>query len=133
LNFEFKIRSCKILVKVFLGGGPTGLKKSGKIKALPVLFLTDIYKSAKFIYTGGGRMKTLVDIDEEILREAMKAAEVGTKKEAITLALQELIKSRLRLKLRGLAGSGLLDTRLLDLKRLRNRRKEVHQEIRKER
>jgi Arc/MetJ family transcription regulator len=78
-------------------------------------------------------MKTLVDIDEEILREAMKVAEVETKKEAITLALQELIKSRLRLKLRGLAGSGLLDTRLLDLKKLRDRRKEVHQEIRKER
>jgi Arc/MetJ family transcription regulator len=77
-------------------------------------------------------MKTLVDIDEEILREAMKVAEVETKKEAITLALQELIKSRLRLKLRGLAGSGLLDTRLLDLKKLRNRRRGVHEKIRKE-
>jgi len=77
-------------------------------------------------------MKTLVDIDEEILRKAMKVAEVETKKEAITLALQELIKSRLRLKLRGLVGSGLLDTRLLDLKRLRNRRRGLHGEIRKE-
>jgi Arc/MetJ family transcription regulator len=77
-------------------------------------------------------MKTLVDIDEEILREAMKVAEVETKKEAITLALQELIKSRLRLKLRGLAGSGLLDTRLLDLKKLRSRRRGVHEKIRKE-
>ena len=77
-------------------------------------------------------MKTLVDIDEGILRNAMKVAEVETKKEAITLALQELIKSRLRLKLRGLAGSGLLDFRFPELKKLRNRRKGVHQEIRKE-
>jgi len=77
-------------------------------------------------------MKTLVDIDEGILRNAMKVAEVETKKEAITLALQELIKSRLRLKLRGLAGSGFLDIRLPELKKLRNRRKGVHQEIRKE-
>jgi len=77
-------------------------------------------------------MKTLVDIDEEILRKAMKVAEVETKKEAITLALQELIKSRLRLKLRGLAGSGLLDTRLLDLKKSRNRRRGLHGRIRKE-
>jgi len=46
-------------------------------------------------------MKTLVDIDEEILREAMKVAGVETKKEAVTLALQELMRSTLRLKLRG--------------------------------
>ena len=55
-----------------------------------------------------------------------------TKKEAITLALQELIRSKLRLKLRGLAGSGLLDTRLPELKKLRNRRTAVHGEIRRE-
>ena len=77
-------------------------------------------------------MKTLVDIDERILQEAMKVSEAVTKKEAITLALQELIKSKLRLKLRGLAGSGLLDTRLPELKKLRNRRTAVHGEIRRE-
>ena len=74
-------------------------------------------------------MKTLVDLDERILREAMRVSEAATKKETITLALQELIKSKLRLKLRGLAGSGLLDTRLPDLKKLRNRRRAVHGEI----
>jgi Arc/MetJ family transcription regulator len=77
-------------------------------------------------------MKTLVDIDEEILKKAMKVAEVETKKEAITLALQELIKSRLRLKLRRLAGSGLLDTRLSDLRKMRNRRRGVQQQIQKD-
>ena len=77
-------------------------------------------------------MKTLVDIDEKILREAMKVSAAVTKKEAITLALQELIRSKLRLKLRGLAGSGLLDTRLPELKKLRNRRTAVHGEIRRE-
>ena len=77
-------------------------------------------------------MKTLVDIDEKILREAMKVSGAVTKKEAITLALQELIKSKLRLKLRGLAGSGLLDTRLPELKKSRHRRIKVHGEIRGE-
>jgi Arc/MetJ family transcription regulator len=77
-------------------------------------------------------MKTLVDIDEEILKKAMKVAEVETKKEAITLALQELIKSRLRQKLRGLAGTGLIDTRLPDLQRMRNRRGRVQDKIQKE-
>jgi len=77
-------------------------------------------------------MKTLVDIDEKILREAMRVSAAVTKKEAITLALQELIKSKLRLKLRGLAGSGLLDPRLPELKKLRNRRTAVHGEIRRE-
>jgi Arc/MetJ family transcription regulator len=77
-------------------------------------------------------MKTLVDIDEKLLREAMKVSEAVTKKEAITLALQELIKSKLRLNLRGLAGSGLLDTRLPELRKLRHRRIKVHGELRGE-
>ncbi len=77
-------------------------------------------------------MKTLVDIDEKILREAMKVSEAVTKKETITLALQELIKSKLRLKLRGLAGSGLLETSLRELKKSRRRRAKVHGEMRRE-
>jgi Arc/MetJ family transcription regulator len=81
---------------------------------------------------GGGKMKTLVEIDEETLRQAMEVAEVETKRETITLALQELIKSRFRLKLRRLAGSGLLDTRLSDLRKMRNRRRGVQQQIQKD-
>jgi len=41
-------------------------------------------------------MRTLVDISEDVLKEAMEVSEKATKKETIMLALEELIKSRLR-------------------------------------
>lgn len=75
-------------------------------------------------------MKTLVDINESILKEAMEVSEARTKKEVITLALEELVKSRLRQKLKGLAGSGIIETRLSDLKRMRQRREKDHQNLR---
>lgn len=71
-------------------------------------------------------MKTLVDINEHLLSEAMKVAETTTKKETITLALEELIKSKLRQRLKGMAGSGIIETGLSDLKRLRQRRRKIH-------
>jgi len=67
-------------------------------------------------------MKTLVDINEDVLKEAMAVSETTTKKETITLALEELIKSRLRQRLKGMAGSGMIGTGLSDLKSLRQRR-----------
>ena len=67
-------------------------------------------------------MRTLVDINENVLKEAMEVSETATKKETITLALEELIKSRLRQRLKGLAGSGMMGTGLSDFKRLRQRR-----------
>lgn len=75
-------------------------------------------------------MKTLVDINESILKEAMEVSEARTKKEVITLALEELVKSRLRQKLKGLAGSGIIETKLSDLKRMRQRREKDHQSLR---
>jgi Arc/MetJ family transcription regulator len=75
-------------------------------------------------------MKTLVDINEHILKEAMKLSEAETKKEVITLALEELIKSKLRGKLIQSAGSGMIETRLSDLKRIRHRREKVHRNLR---
>ncbi len=75
-------------------------------------------------------MKTLVDINESILKEAMEVSEARTKKEVITLALEELVKSRLRQKLKGLAGSGIIETKLSDLKRMRQRREKDHQNLR---
>ena len=71
-------------------------------------------------------MRTLVDINENVLREAMEVAETATKKETITLALEELIRSRLRQRLKGLAGSGMMEIGLSDLTRLRQRREKVH-------
>ena len=75
-------------------------------------------------------MKTLVDINEDVLKEAMKLSEAQTKKEAIMLALEELIRSRLREKLKQSAGSGMIGTRLSDLKRIRHRREKVHRNLR---
>lgn len=75
-------------------------------------------------------MKTLVDINEHILKEAMKLSEAETKKEVITLALEELIKSKLREKLIQSAGSGMIETRLSDLKIIRHRREKVHRNLR---
>jgi hypothetical protein len=57
-------------------------------------------------------------------------AETVTKKETITLALEELIKSRLRQRLKGMAGGGMMETGLSDLKRLRLRRRETHSVLR---
>jgi Arc/MetJ family transcription regulator len=75
-------------------------------------------------------MKTLVDINQNVLREAMELSETDTKKETITLALEELIKSRLRQRLKGMAGSGIVETGLSDLKRLRQRREKNHRILR---
>jgi Arc/MetJ family transcription regulator len=70
-------------------------------------------------------MKTLVDISEDLLEEAMEVSETVTKKETITLALEELIKSKLRQKLKGMAGSGIMGTSRSDLRRLRHRREKT--------
>ena len=74
-------------------------------------------------------MKTLVDINEEVLKEAMELSEAGTKKEVVMLALEELIRSKLREKLKQSAGSGMIGTRLSDLKRIRHRREKVHRNL----
>ena len=62
-------------------------------------------------------MRTLVVINENVLKEAMEVSEMATKKETITLALEELIKLRFRQKLKSMAGSGIIETGLSDLKR----------------
>jgi hypothetical protein len=42
------------------------------------------------------------------------------------MALDELIKARLRQKFKGLAGSGIMETKLSDLKRIRRKRENSH-------
>jgi Arc/MetJ family transcription regulator len=64
-------------------------------------------------------MKTLIDIDETLLREAMKLSKAPTKKEAIHRALSELVKACQRQSLKALAGSGLLDLNQADLRKIR--------------
>jgi len=66
-------------------------------------------------------MRTLVDIDDATLKEAMTLTNLKTKKETINLALKDLVKFRLRQKLKEMAGSGALDMALDELKELRKK------------
>jgi Arc/MetJ family transcription regulator len=75
-------------------------------------------------------MKTLVDISKDILDEAMRLSDAKTKREVINMALDELIKARLRQKLKGLAGSEIIEKSLSELKRIRRRRDKEHQNLR---
>jgi len=75
-------------------------------------------------------MKTLVDISEDVLDEAMRLSDARTKREVIHMALDELIKARLRQKLKGLAGSGIMETKLSDLKRIRRKREHNRRNLR---
>ncbi len=64
-------------------------------------------------------MKTLIDIDETLLKEAMKLSKAPTKKETIQRALAELVKACQRQSLKALAGSGLLDLNHTELRKIR--------------
>ncbi len=71
-------------------------------------------------------MKTLVDIDEQLLEKAMEMTNARTKKETIHNALQELVRSQLREELISLKGSNILDLTLEELKELRQKRTKKH-------
>jgi len=60
----------------------------------------DIYINCVFLYIREEAMKTLVDISEDVLDEAMRLSDAKTKREVINMALDELIKARLRQRLR---------------------------------
>lgn len=64
-------------------------------------------------------MKTLIDIDETLLKEAIKLSKAPTKKETIQRALTELVKACQRQSLKALAGSGLLDLNHDELRKIR--------------
>lgn len=66
-------------------------------------------------------MKTLVDIDEALLKEAMALSDAQTKKETIQRALAEFIKTSRRRSLKAMAGSGIVDMTLRELRRARRR------------
>ena len=71
-------------------------------------------------------MKTLIDIDEDVLKKAMKISGGRTKKETVNKALEELVKAGLRRQLKEMAGTGAVDLTLDELKRLRRRRDGLH-------
>jgi hypothetical protein len=60
----------------------------------------------------------------------MRLSDARTKREVIHMALDELIKARLRQRLRGLAGSGIMAAKLSDLKRIRRKREHGHRNLR---
>ena len=71
-------------------------------------------------------MKTLIDIDKDLIKKAMDSAGTATKKETIKIALEQLIKLKMREKLKDMAGSEVLDISLKDLKTLRHKRTKTH-------
>jgi len=74
-------------------------------------------------------MKTIIDIDENTLKEAMKISGTRTKKETVNKALEELVKAGLRRQLKEMAGSGAVDMSLSELKRLRGKREVLHKRL----
>lgn len=74
-------------------------------------------------------MKTLIDIDEALIKKAMKAAGTHTKKETVRIALEKLIKAKLRQELREMLGSGIIETSLSELKKLRQKRERLHAKL----
>jgi Arc/MetJ family transcription regulator len=65
------------------------------------------------------QMKTTVEIDDELIMEAMKAVKVKTKREAIEIGLRELVRRKNLAALRKELGTFDLD---LDLDELEKRR-----------
>ena len=63
-------------------------------------------------------MRTTVDIPDDLLEEARRAAHCRTIREAVLAGLQELIRKSRRDELRKMAGTMKLD---IDLKRSRKR------------
>jgi len=72
-------------------------------------------------------MKTVIDIDEELIKKAMALAGTKTKKETVRIALEELIKAKQRQRLKEMAGSGIVDISLQELKAIRKKRQKRHQ------
>ena len=65
-------------------------------------------------------MRTSIELDAELVREAQALSRIRTKRELIHRALQEFVDNRKRLDLRELKDSDLLDPEY-DHKRLRAR------------
>jgi Arc/MetJ family transcription regulator len=65
-------------------------------------------------------VKTTVVIDDNLLRDAVKAAGVKTKREAIELGLKELVRKKNLKALKEELGTYDLDSSLEELERLRS-------------
>ncbi|MFZ2447745.1 MAG: type II toxin-antitoxin system VapB family antitoxin [Syntrophobacteraceae bacterium] len=65
-------------------------------------------------------MRTNIDLDDELVREALKFSGAKTKKEVINLALKEFLENRRRLNLLDLEG-GIEFAEGYDYKEMRKR------------
>jgi len=64
-------------------------------------------------------MRSTIDIDEKLLKEAQKITGAKTEKELVNLSLGELIKKKRKEHLISLFGSSVLDIGLEDVEKLR--------------
>ncbi len=64
-------------------------------------------------------MRSTIDIDERVLAEAMKVANVRTKKELIDLSLKELVRQKRRERLQAKLGKLSLDLSVVQLEKMR--------------
>ena len=64
-------------------------------------------------------MRLSISVDPELLEEVRQLAQVRTKREAIERALQEFVRQHRLQELQALAGSGVVDMDLEELRRWR--------------
>lgn len=57
-----------------------------------------------FVYKKFERMRTNIEIDDDLMKKALKYSKLKTKKEIINEALTEYVKYQMRLKLLSLQG-----------------------------
>lgn len=65
-------------------------------------------------------MKTLIDIDETLIKEVMRAADVSTKKAAVEHAFHEYLKMKARQRLKQWGRSGVLRLTQRRLEKMRH-------------
>jgi Arc/MetJ family transcription regulator len=65
-------------------------------------------------------MRSTIDIDDQVLAEAMKVANVRTKKELIDLSLKELVRKKRRERLLAKLGNLPLDISASQLEKMRS-------------
>lgn len=64
-------------------------------------------------------MRSTIDIDEMLLKEAGRLTQVKTKKELVNLSLRELIRKKRREHLASLFGSAVVDISPDDVEKMR--------------
>lgn len=64
-------------------------------------------------------MRTTIDIDEKLIKEVMDITHTRTKKEAINISLDEMVRTRRLKELADMVGNYEIDLTLSDLEEMR--------------